>query len=109
MLCIPSADSRLMTSMSPFDESSRRASMPTIVPGAPAAVALGTIVGMEARREDSSKGDIDVINLLSAEGMQSIHLAQIQRVRFLNAALDSEFKRALEVLASTHDKEKKAV
>ena len=73
------------------------------------ATLTGTIVGMEMRREDAAKAEMDVLNLLAADGMQSILLAQMQRVRFLNAALDSEFKRALEVLAATHDTEKKVV
>jgi hypothetical protein len=33
----------------------------------------------------------------------------VQRIRFLNPVMDSEFRRALEVLALSHDTQKKAV
>src|ERR1041385_2197162 len=41
--------------------------------------------------------------------MRGVKLADVQRVRFLNPTLDSEFKRALETLALSHDTQKKAV
>src|SRR5262249_6800740 len=50
-----------------------------------------------------------LLNLLCAEGMRSVPLSQVLRVRFLNPVLESEFKRALDVLASTHDTQKKTV
>lgn len=49
------------------------------------------------------------INLWCAEGMRSVKLSDIQRVRFLNPVLDSEVKKALDVLALSHDTQKKAV
>ena len=36
-------------------------------------------------------------------------LSQVQRLRFLNASLDSEFRRALEVLAAAHNSQKRTV
>src|SRR2546421_1080100 len=36
-------------------------------------------------------------------------MSEIQRVRFLNPIMDSEFKKALETLALSHDTQKKAV
>src|SRR5262249_52938016 len=36
-------------------------------------------------------------------------LAEVQRLRFLNPVMDSEVKKALEVLAMSHDTQKKAV
>ena len=36
-------------------------------------------------------------------------LSLVQRVRFLKVSLDQEFRKALEVLATGHDKQKKAV
>src|SRR5262249_45608334 len=44
-----------------------------------------------------------------SEGVRSIPLRDVQRLRFLNPVLDAELKRALEVLASSHDALKKTV
>src|SRR5207249_3766205 len=41
--------------------------------------------------------------------MRAMKLADVQRVRFLNPIIDSEFKKALETLALSHDTQKKAV
>jgi hypothetical protein len=41
--------------------------------------------------------------------MRSVKLNDVLRVRFLNPVLDTEFKRALETLALSHDTQKKAV
>src|SRR5580704_14426268 len=41
--------------------------------------------------------------------MKAFKLPEVQRVRFLNAVMDSEFKKALETLATSHDTQKKAV
>jgi hypothetical protein len=72
----------------------------------------GIIVGMESQRQPHGKDavvDVEMLNLLCAEGVRSIPLSQVQRVRFLNAALESELRRALEVLATRHDSQKKVV
>ncbi len=71
----------------------------------------GSIVGMEAQVKQTTSGMVEShsLNLLCAEGMRAVPLSQVQRVRFLNAALDRELRRALEVLASTHDMQKKLV
>src|SRR5262249_12760450 len=42
-------------------------------------------------------------------GLRSVKLADVQRIRFLNPVMESEFRRALEVLALGHDAQKKAV
>jgi hypothetical protein len=44
-----------------------------------------------------------------AEGLRSVKLNEIQQLRFSNPILESEFRRALEVLALNHDSAKKAV
>jgi hypothetical protein len=41
--------------------------------------------------------------------MRSVALNQIQRLRFLNPALENELRRALEVVAGGHDSQKKSV
>jgi hypothetical protein len=72
----------------------------------------GTIVGMEVKRVPAGKDsfvDVDQLNLLGPEGLQSLPLTQVLAVRFLNPVLDNEFKRALQVLAGSHDVQKKAV
>jgi hypothetical protein len=72
----------------------------------------GTILGMEAQRQPHGKDaviEVELLNLLTSEGLRSLPLNQVQRLRFLNAALESELRRALEVLASRHDSQKKVV
>jgi hypothetical protein len=76
----------------------------------------GTIVGMEVQRylpKEASAPvaavDVDALNLLTADGLRCLPLIQVQRVRFLNPTLDDEFRRALEVLARSHDLQKKSV
>jgi len=44
-----------------------------------------------------------------AEGLRSVKLPEIQQLRFSNPVIESEFRRALEVLALNHDSQKKAV
>ena len=50
-----------------------------------------------------------MLNLWCSDGMRCVKMTDVQRVRFLNAVLDSEFKKALETLALSHDTQKKAV
>src|SRR5262245_47552648 len=72
----------------------------------------GTIIGVEKQRQQVGKDaavDVEMLNLWCAEGMRSLRLPEVQRVRFLNPTMDSEVKRALEVLALSHDTQKKAV
>jgi hypothetical protein len=72
----------------------------------------GVIVGMESQHQPHGQGaviEIEMLNILCSEGMRSVPLSQVQRVRFLNPALESELRRALEVLATRHDSQKKVV
>jgi hypothetical protein len=71
----------------------------------------GTIIGVETQRQTVNKEIVEtpVLNLWCSDGMRSVKLSEVQRVRFLNANLDSEFKKALETLALSHDTQKKAV
>jgi hypothetical protein len=72
----------------------------------------GVILGMESQRQPHGKDqviEVELLNLLCSEGIRSIPLTQVQRLRFVNATLDSELHRALEVLASRHDSQKKVV
>jgi hypothetical protein len=72
----------------------------------------GTVVGIEHQRQAVANKDVvetEVLNLWCADGMRAIKLSELQRIRFLNPSIDSEFKKALETLASSHDTQKKAV
>jgi hypothetical protein len=58
----------------------------------------GTIIGVEKQKQPAGKDgavDIECLNLWCAEGMRSVKLGDIQRVRFLNPIMESEFRRAL--------------
>jgi hypothetical protein len=71
----------------------------------------GVIMGVEHKKETAGKDVIEgeFVNLWCAEGMRSVKLGDVQRVRFLNPVMDSEVKKALEVLSLSHDTQKKAV
>jgi hypothetical protein len=72
----------------------------------------GTILGVEPKEEAVAKDKIvhvEMLNLWCAEGMRSVKLADVTRVRFLNPVMENEMKRALEVLSLSHDTQKKAV
>jgi hypothetical protein len=53
--------------------------------------------------------DAEVLNMWCAEGMRAIKFNDIQSLRFSNPIIESEFRRALDVLALSHDSQKKAV
>jgi hypothetical protein len=71
----------------------------------------GIILGMESQQPagQGRVGEVELLNLLCTEGMRSVPLSQVQRVRLLNPVLDNELRRALEVLAASHDMQKKMV
>jgi hypothetical protein len=71
----------------------------------------GTIVGVEMRSvpvKDTVVGKA-FLNLLTADGLSSIGLDEVQRIRFLRAELDQELRLALATLAQGHDTQKKTV
>ncbi len=73
---------------------------------------VGTILGVERKTErldEKRTVEAEYLNLLTAEGLQSLALAQIQRVKLLNEELQADLERALEVLALGHDTQKKTV
>ncbi|HEY1860690.1 MAG TPA: DUF4139 domain-containing protein, partial [Gemmataceae bacterium] len=72
----------------------------------------GTVVGVEKQKQPAGKDalmETEILNLWCAEGLRSVKLADVQRMRFLNPVMENEFRRALEVLALSHDTQKKAV
>jgi hypothetical protein len=79
--------------------------------GQQAGTLAGTVVGVEQQKQAVKEGAVEVafLNLWCADGLRSVKLADVQRVRFLNPALESEYRRALDTLAMSHDSQKKAV
>jgi len=72
----------------------------------------GTVIGLEKQKQAVGKDnaiEVEVLNLWCADGVRSLKMNEIQRVRFLNPVMDSEFRKALETLALSHDTQKKAV
>jgi hypothetical protein len=72
----------------------------------------GVIMGVEQQKQQVGKDgivEVELLNMWCAEGVRSIKLADVQRLRFLNPVLDGEVKKALETLALSHDTQKKAV
>jgi hypothetical protein len=73
---------------------------------------VGTIVGVEHKVEDlgdKKTVERDYLNLLTAEGLQSVPLTQAQQIKLLNKSLDAELRQALEALSTGHDTQKKTV
>jgi hypothetical protein len=76
------------------------------------ATLTGTILGVEDQEQPATKDKttkVEMLNLWCAEGMRSVKLAEVGRVRFLNPVMENEVRRALEVLSLSHDTQKKAV
>ncbi|HKA08038.1 MAG TPA: DUF4139 domain-containing protein [Gemmataceae bacterium] len=74
----------------------------------------GTIMGMETAQRPHSPtapgvAEMELLNLSCAEGLRSVPLSAVQRVRFLNPTVENELRRALEVVAIGHDSQKKTV
>ena len=71
----------------------------------------GTIVGIEHVKVPAGNATVDaeVLNMWCAEGMRAIKFGDIQSLRFSNPIIESEFRRALDVLALSHDSQKKSV
>ncbi|HEV3339666.1 MAG TPA: hypothetical protein VG125_04900 [Pirellulales bacterium] len=71
----------------------------------------GTILGVETRKQ--KVGDdvvqVEVLNLLTIDGLRSVKLESVGRIKLANEKLDAELRQALGVLAMGHDNEKKAV
>ncbi|MBI1917864.1 MAG: DUF4139 domain-containing protein, partial [Planctomycetes bacterium] len=72
----------------------------------------GSVISIEKQKHQVGKDavvEVECLNLWCSDGMRSVKLSEVQRLRFLNAVMDSEFKKALETLALGHDMQKKAV
>ncbi len=71
----------------------------------------GSIIGVEHQKQAAKDGaiEVEVLNLWCAEGVRSVKLNEVQRLRFQNPVIENEFRRALETLSLAHDTQKKAV
>jgi hypothetical protein len=72
----------------------------------------GAVMGVEKQRVAAGKDaavEVEQLNMWCADGMRSVKLADVQRVRFLNPVMDNEVRKALETLTLSHDTQKKAV
>jgi hypothetical protein len=71
----------------------------------------GVVVGVETQKVAAGSTTIDTefLNLWCAEGLRSVKLPDVQQLRFSNPVIETEFRRALDVLSLAHDAEKKAV
>jgi hypothetical protein len=72
----------------------------------------GVVVGVQKVKKPAGKEQVietDQLNLLTDEGLRGVELDQVQRVHFLRPELEREFRKALEVLATGHDRQKKTV
>ena len=74
--------------------------------------ATGKIVGVERRQVpvgDERAIDKEFITILTADGLRTLALDAITRIRLLDEKLQHELEQALAVLALGHDTEKKSV
>ncbi len=76
---------------------------------------VGTLLGVEKKTESVGEGtqrrivEQEYVTLLTEEGFRSLSLANVQRIRLTNPALNAELHQALAVLASNHDAQRKTV
>ena len=72
----------------------------------------GRVVGTESRQQavtDAQPIRADYLNLLTAEGLQSVALSSLDRIEFADPELEKEFRAALATLASANNTDVKTV
>jgi hypothetical protein len=72
----------------------------------------GVIVGLETQKKQVGENqfiDTEVLNLLTEDGLRSVPMDTVSRLKLANEKLDGELKKALALLASGHDSDKKGV
>jgi hypothetical protein len=77
-----------------------------------AAPTSGTIVGVEKRTVPAGENktvEKEFITLLAADGLKTLALDTITRIKLVDPRLQGELEKALSVLALGHDNDKKAV
>ncbi len=71
----------------------------------------GTIVGVEKRTKpvgDKQSVEVTYLNLLTEDGLRSVALDSVGRIKLSNPKLDAELRQALMVLAMGNTKDKKS-
>ncbi len=61
------------------------------------------------RSADDQVQKVEFLNLLTDEGLRSVSPGAVSAIKLLNEKLDSELRKALALLASSHDMDKKTV
>lgn len=72
----------------------------------------GLILGVEKKTQTVGENKVvetEHLNLVTADGLQSVALSQVQKIKLLNESINSELMQALGVLAKGHDTQKKTV
>jgi len=75
----------------------------------------GTLLGVEKKMESIGEGsqhriiEQEYVTLLTEDGFRSLSLANVQRIKLTNPALNAELHQALAALATNHDAQKKTV
>lgn len=72
----------------------------------------GTILGVEKRKVPAGKEQVveqSYLNLVTDEGLTSVALDSIGRIKLLDEKLNSELQQALAILATAHATDKKSV
>ena len=73
-------------------------------------VTAGQIVSVERPALPATGPDPgELLNVLTDDGLQTVELKQLKKIKFVRAELQAEFKRALELLAAARGDYKKAV
>jgi len=76
---------------------------------------VGTLLGVEKKMESFGEGsqhrivEQEYVTLLTEDGFRSVSLANVQRIKLTNPALNAELHQALAALATNHDAQKKTV
>ena len=66
----------------------------------------GVILGMESQMQPGPKDtlvEVHQLNLVGPDGIRGLKLTDIKRMKFINPTLNEELRRALEVVATSHD------
>jgi len=73
----------------------------------------GLILGVETRKRevgrDGNVVEVEMLNLLTEEGLRSVPLDSVGRIKLAEPKLDAELRQALQVLALGHATDKKTV
>jgi hypothetical protein len=76
---------------------------------------VGTLLGVEKKTESIGEGsqhrviEQEYVTLLTEDGFRSLSLANVQRIKLTNPALNAELHQALAALATNHDAQKRTV